>query len=81
MRVSSSFGRLERDVDLVVGSVYLVSPLNPLKFKHRGRLCIFLGFGPSSSADNDMQKGVHARVKFLDINSRGFVYFGDLIPA
>lgn len=67
-----------REVAPVVGSTYLLEPLNPQKKKHRGRRCILLRVAGD-------RWGRTAEVRFLDVEKGraavGVVALPDLVAA
>lgn len=73
MNVNSAYCSKRREVVLELGREYIVEPLNPLKRKHRGRLC----FVDKLEADRDG----NIWVRFVDKESRGKVYLSDLVPV
>jgi hypothetical protein len=78
IEVSTSYGRTHRKATLTAGNAYLVSPLNPKKKKHRGRLCVILDFIPVSEFHpNDTV----AKVRFVDNNRIGRAELSDLVPS
>lgn len=71
-----TFGKQVRHVHVVVGRTYLVQPLNPLKKKHRDRICTVTRIL--------MDKEIFpcgAEVKFADNGRRGRVELDDLVPS
>ena len=72
--VTSGSGALSRTVKLVVGTRYIVRPLNSHQgIKNQGRVAELLGF-----TDSFMPRG--AIVRYLDNNRRGRVDTSDLVP-
>ena len=66
--------KLRRTVKLTVGKDYCVKPINPLKKKHRDRVCTILEF-------DDEFVPLNVKVKFLDNGRIGKVCCSDLVPV
>lgn len=62
-------------IPIYAGEKYLVSPPNPRKLKHRGRICEVIGW------DKDRPKYPGFVVRFQDNNRQGKVETDDLVPV
>jgi hypothetical protein len=67
-----------REVRIKVGETYRVEPSNPLKKKHRGRICTVIELTNSSGKDLDADVAI---VRFADNNSRGKVPLSELFKV
>ena len=73
--MKAGYGRNKewRTIDPVIGSRYVIQPLNPQKKKHRGRVCVLEGLEPEFLPDMGL-------IRFEDTNRAGKVELADLTP-
>lgn len=79
MAFSYRFGSKYRSIEIIVGDMYQIQPLNKNKNrKNRGRICTVMGFRtwPSSCGKHETIK---VRVKWQDNKRYGYVDPEDLI--
>ncbi|NPV91304.1 MAG: hypothetical protein HPY50_11100 [Firmicutes bacterium] len=69
MIIRTGYKNIIREIDIEVGQVYYIEPLNPLKTKNQGRGVVVLAF---------LEQNQRALVKYLDNNRSGKVHLSDL---
>ncbi|BAU28109.1 hypothetical protein DFP93_101185 [Aneurinibacillus soli] len=65
-----------RSVTIELGGKYIIDPINLLKKKHRGRICMVIGFMMDTYGTP-----ADVRVKFLDTSRTGRISIRDIVPV